>query len=71
MSNIRAWLKGKKTYINAAILLASAAVAWADGQISGGAFIAAAWAAAQTCFIRAGVANEVAKATRASQTTGQ
>jgi len=36
--------------------------AWADGQIDGVALAAAVWAAAQACFIRAGIANEVQKA---------
>ena len=35
--------------------------AWADGQIGGVALLAAVWAAAQAVFIRAGIANEVAK----------
>ena len=35
---------------------------FADGQIDGVALLAAVWAAAQTCFIRAGIANEVRKA---------
>ena len=35
---------------------------WADGQIDGVALLAAVWAAAQACFIRAGIANEVQKA---------
>ena len=34
-------------------------VAWADGQIDTVALLAAAWAAVQACFIRAGIANEV------------
>jgi len=33
----------------------------ADGQIDNVALLAAAWAAAQTVFIRAGIANEVRK----------
>jgi hypothetical protein len=36
--------------------------AWADGQIGGVALLAAVWAAAQACFIRAGIANEGQKA---------
>ena len=62
MNNIREFLKGKKAYITAAIGLAGAAIAWADGDINGTAMLAAIWAAAQACFIRAGIANEVAKA---------
>jgi hypothetical protein len=61
VDKIREFLKGKKTYIMAAIGLASSVLAWAEGQISGTAVLAAAWAAAQSCFIRAGVTNEVAK----------
>ena len=61
MNKVRDWLKGKKTYITAAIGLLGAVVAWADGSINGTALIAAAWAAAQTCFIRAGIDNSAAK----------
>jgi len=32
--------------------------AWADGQIDGVALLAAVWAAAQACFIRAGMTSE-------------
>ena len=42
-----------------AIGLLGAVVAWADGQIGTVALLAAVWAAAQACFIRAGVANEI------------
>ena len=62
MNKVREFLKGKKAYITAAIGLLGAAVAWADGQIDTVALLAAAWAAAQMVFIRAGIANEVAKA---------
>lgn len=62
MNKIRDFLKGKKAYITAVIGLAGAVVAWADGQIDTVALLAAAWAAAQTVFIRAGIANEVSKA---------
>ena len=61
MDKLRGFLKGKKTYITAAIGILGALAAWADGQISGTGLIAAVWAAAQTIFIRAGVASEVAK----------
>jgi hypothetical protein len=61
MNKIREFLKGKKTYVTAAIGLLGAVIAWADGTINGTALIAAVWAAAQSCFIRAGVANEAAK----------
>ena len=62
MNKAREWLKGKKAYITAAIGLLGAVAAWADGQIGGVALLAALWAAAQTCFIRAGIGNEVTKA---------
>jgi len=61
MNKVRQFFKLKKTYITAAIGLLGALVAWADGQIDTVALLAAVWAAAQTCFIRAGIANEVAK----------
>jgi hypothetical protein len=63
INTIREFLKGKKAYITAAIGLAGAVIAWADGQIDGLALAAAVWAAAQTCFIRAGIANEIQKQT--------
>jgi hypothetical protein len=56
MDNFREFLKGKKTYITAVIGLLGAVVAWADGQMTGMALLAAVWAVAQTVFIRAGVA---------------
>jgi hypothetical protein len=62
VNKVRDFLKGKKTYIMAAIGLATSLLAWAEGQISGTSLLAAAWAAAQSCFIRAGVANEAQKA---------
>ena len=62
MNKVREFLKGKKAYITAAIGLLGAVVAWADGQIDTVALLAAAWAAAQMVFIRAGIANEVRKA---------
>ena len=62
MSKVREFLKGKKAYITAAIGLLGAVAAWADGQIDTVAMLAAIWAASQACFIRAGIANEVAKA---------
>lgn len=64
VSKVREFFKGKKAYITAAIGLLAAVAAWADGQIDGLALLAALWAAAQACFIRAGVSNEVAKAQR-------
>ncbi|OQB78655.1 MAG: hypothetical protein BWX88_05130 [Planctomycetes bacterium ADurb.Bin126] len=62
MNGIREFLRGKKAYITAVVGLLGAVVAWADGQIDTVALLAAAWAAAQTVFIRAGIANEVNKA---------
>jgi len=62
MNKVREFLKGKKAYIMAAIGLLGAVAAWADGQIDGVAMLAAIWAAAQACFIRAGISNEVSKA---------
>ena len=62
MNRIRTFLQGKKTYIMAAIGLATAVVAWAEGQISGTALAASAWGAVQSCFLRAGIATEVQKA---------
>jgi hypothetical protein len=62
VTKIREWLKGKKTYTTAAIGALTAVAAWADGQIGGAGLVAALWAATQTCFLRAGVANEAAKA---------
>ncbi|MFB3894588.1 MAG: hypothetical protein ACE15C_21510 [Phycisphaerae bacterium] len=61
MNKVREFLKGKKAYITAAIGLLGAVVAWADGQIDTVALLAALWAAAQACFIRAGIGNEVKK----------
>lgn len=62
MNKLREFLKGKKTYITATIGLLGAVVAWADGQIATVALLATVWAAVQACFIRAGIANGVAKA---------
>jgi hypothetical protein len=62
MNKVREFLRGKKAYLTAAIGLLGAVIAWADGDINGVALLAAIWAAAQACFIRAGIANEVAKA---------
>jgi len=61
MNKVREFLKGKKAYITAAIGLAGAMIAWADGQIDTVALLAAAWAAVQAVFIRAGIANAVQK----------
>ena len=56
MERIRNALRGRKAYITAAIGLLGAIIAWADGQIDTVALLAAVWAAAQACFIRAGIA---------------
>ena len=61
MNKVREFLKGKKAYITAAIGLLGAVVAWSDGQIDTVALVAAVWASAQACFIRAGISNEVRK----------
>lgn len=55
MNKTREFLKGKKTYISAAIAILAAVLAWGDGAIDGVGLAGAAWAAVQTCFIRAGV----------------
>lgn len=57
MSGIREFLRGKKSYLVAAVGLLGAVVAWADGQIDTVALAGAAWAAVQACFIRAGIEN--------------
>ena len=62
IAKIQDWFKGKKTYLTAAIGVIGALIAFGDHQIDLCGLLAAFWAAAQTCFIRAGVANEVAKA---------
>ena len=56
MSRIREWLKGKKTYLLAAVGILGAVMAWSDGQIDLVALLGSIWAAGQTMFIRAGVA---------------
>ncbi len=55
LQQVRDFLKGKKTYITAAIGILGALAAWSDGQINGVGFAATVWAALQTCFIRAGI----------------
>jgi hypothetical protein len=55
LTKIQTWLSGKKTYLTAAIGVLGALAAFGDHQIDVTALIAAIWAAAQTCFIRAGV----------------
>ncbi|MCL2640590.1 MAG: hypothetical protein FWD53_07090 [Phycisphaerales bacterium] len=61
MNKIREFLRGRRTYVTAAIGLLGAILAWADGQIEMMGLLAAIWAAAQACFIRAGISNEAAK----------
>ena len=67
MNTVREFLKGKKAYLMAAIGLLGALAAWADGQIDTVGLLAAAWAALQTVFIRAGIANELSKGLSASR----
>jgi hypothetical protein len=55
LTKIQTWLSGKKTYLTAAVGVLGALAAFGDHQIDLTALIAAVWAAAQTCFIRAGV----------------
>ena len=59
MTKFRNFLSGKKTYLTAAIGVLGAVIAFGDGQIDVTALVAAIWAAAQTCFIRVGITNEV------------
>jgi hypothetical protein len=61
MNKVREFLRGKKAYACAVVGLLGAVIAWADNEISGTGLLAAIWAAAQACFIRAGIANEAAK----------
>ncbi len=55
LQQLRDFLKGKKTYITAAIGILGAVIAWSDHQIDGVGLAATVWAALQTCFIRAGI----------------
>jgi len=61
INKAREFLRGKKAYVTAAAGVLGAVIAWIDGQIGGVGLLAAVWAAAQACFIRAGIANEIAK----------
>jgi hypothetical protein len=61
VTSIRTWLQGKKTYLTALIGILSATALWADGQITGTGMLTAAWVAIQTCFLRAGSANDASK----------
>ena len=58
MNTIREFLKGKKTYLTAAVGVLGAVLAWSQGQLDVAGLLAAVWAAAQSCFIRAGISNE-------------
>ena len=62
LNKIQTWLQGKKTYLTAAIGVLGALAAFGDHQIDFTALVAAIWAAAQTCFIRAGVQKAIAQA---------
>ncbi len=62
LNKIQTWLSGKKTYLTAAIGVLGALAAFGDHQIDFTALVAAIWAAAQTCFIRAGVQKAIAQA---------
>lgn len=55
LTKIQNFLKGKKTYITAAVGVLGALAAYGDGQIDVAGLVAAVWAAAQTCFLRAGI----------------
>lgn len=55
MNAIRDFLKGKKTYLTAAIGIIGAVIAWADGDITAIGLATSLWAAASTCFIRAAI----------------
>ena len=55
ITRIRAWISGYKTYATAVIMVATAVVAWASGEIDGEALVLAIYASLQAIFIRAGV----------------
>ena len=61
MNAIREFLKGKKTYIVAAVGIVSAVVAWSEGGIDTQALVAAIWAGIASMTIRAGVDSASAK----------
>ena len=61
IAKIQDALKGKKTYLTAAIGVVGALIAFSDHQIDLCGLLAAVWAAAQTCFIRAGITNGLQK----------
>ena len=56
LEKIRLFLAGKKTYLLAVIAILTALAGWVEGSLSLWQFLAAAWAALQTAFLRAGVA---------------
>lgn len=56
LAKIKAAIKGKKTYILGSVAIATAAVAWASGEISGVACATAIFVAFEGMFLRAGVA---------------
>lgn len=60
LSDIREWLKGKKTYLSAAAACIAAVVAWSAGEIEVPGLAVAMWAALQTVFIRAGIGAKAA-----------
>ena len=55
MDKLRKFLKGKKTYLVAAVGVLGAVITWADGSIDMMGLLGAVWAAVMGCFIRAGV----------------
>ena len=57
MSKMRDWLKGKKTYIAAAIGILGAMIAWSESEVDTVGLLAAVWAAIQASPSRAGIAN--------------
>jgi quinol-cytochrome oxidoreductase complex cytochrome b subunit len=59
LTKVQDWLRGRKTYITAAIGVLGALAAFADHQIDLPGLLAAVWAAAMVCFNRAGVNNAV------------
>lgn len=56
MDGIKAWLKGKKTYLVAGVGIITAAVAWAEGGIDLTGFLQTVWAAVLVFTGRAAVA---------------
>lgn len=58
MGAIREWLKGKKTYVLAAVTIVGAVVAWSQGEIEADKLAEAIVAALMAMTIRAGMATE-------------